>query len=162
MLIPDAIITEARSWLGTRFHHQGRVKATATHKGGVDCIGLVLGVADALHIKTKDGSGKLLSHFDEKGYHRLPDGHYLQAVLERHLHPLLVEDAKPGDILLFSFDKNPQHVGIRSEVGIIHCYAEARKVVEHRLDAVWQKRAVAAYRFEGVNSTHLGEAVIFG
>ena len=36
----DAIVTCARSWIGTRFHHQGRLKKTQSHKGGVDCLGL--------------------------------------------------------------------------------------------------------------------------
>jgi hypothetical protein len=30
------IVACARSWIGTRFHHQGRLKKADGHKGGVD------------------------------------------------------------------------------------------------------------------------------
>ncbi len=41
----EQIAAASRSWIGTAFHHQGRTKKTTGHKGGVDCLGLLVGVA---------------------------------------------------------------------------------------------------------------------
>ena len=51
-----------------------------------------------------------------------------------------------GDVLLLSIDTQPQHLAILGDRSIIHSYAPARGVVEHNLDAWWQKRIVAAFR----------------
>jgi len=42
------IILQARTWLGTKYHHQGRLKKSKAGAGGVDCIGLIIGVIDEL------------------------------------------------------------------------------------------------------------------
>lgn len=147
----EAVVACARSWLGTRFHHQGRLKKTASHKGGVDCLGLLIGVASELALTSPiQGSAALLSQCDEADYGHLPNGEYLTRRLEELLHGIAPEEAKPGDILLFRFDNNPQHLALVSErdehgLSIIHAYAEARRVVEHRLDAVWESRLAVAF-----------------
>jgi NlpC/P60 family putative phage cell wall peptidase len=146
----EVITQEARSWIGTRFHHQGRVKAAAGHRGGCDCIGLVIGVAENLGITL--GQGLAPCQIDCSDYGRYPDGKKLQHMLARYLQEIPIATIVPGDIILFRFEDNPQHVAIASDygigtLGIIHCYAQVRKVVEHHLDQHWQRRIVAAYRF---------------
>jgi hypothetical protein len=47
MITPDTFLTEAKSWLETQYHHQGRLKRTQNYLGGVDCIGLVIGICEA-------------------------------------------------------------------------------------------------------------------
>lgn len=141
----ENILIEARSWIGTRFHHQGRVKRTASHRGGVDCIGLLVGVAQACGYTVED----------ETGYSRIPDGLRLKAALDHALVPVALDTIQQGDVLLFTLQQHPQHVGIVSqleggELGLIHAYIESRGVVEHRLDPFWWNRAVAAYAFPGV------------
>ena len=126
------IITEARKYLGVRWQHQGRNMA------GIDCIGLVFAVAHALKLTT----------FHTANYGRIPDGTLLRQGLEQHL--VQVDQPVPGCVLLMCFDNFPQHLAIQSDIGIIHAYAQARKVVEHRLDAVWSSRVVSAYAFPGV------------
>lgn len=135
-----AIIQIAREWLGTPFHHQGRVKGV-----GCDCIGLVIGVAEEAGIE--------ISRHDERNYSMLPDGKKLKAALDKYLMPIDIEDISGGDILLMKFNKQPQHVGIVVDahcggLGIIHCYMKARGVVEHGLDDYWRKKIVACYRFK--------------
>ncbi len=155
------IIAEAREWVGTRFHHQGRLKAgdrssAGKHKGGCDCIGLIMGVARKLNLTDKNGIP--LNRYDCTDYSREPDGNFLREMLSQHLTEIPLSDIKPADILLFRFVDNPQHVGIVSNylhsaqksskqhnLGIIHCYVQARRVVEHLLDENWQKRIVASY-----------------
>lgn len=136
------IITEARSWNGTRFHHQGRCKKTNAHHGGVDCIGLIVGVAQAVGFDVKD----------ETDYSRQPQGSRLFDAIHLYLHSIPLAQVKAGDVLLFTFEKDPQHVGIVSELsggelGLIHAYREARGVVEHRLDEYWWKKATHAFAF---------------
>jgi cell wall-associated NlpC family hydrolase len=60
----SAIVTAARSWLGTPYRHQHRERGV-----GVDCAGLVIGVARQLGIVPAD--------FDVNGYSRQPDGSLL-------------------------------------------------------------------------------------
>lgn len=140
-----AIATAARGWLGTRFHHQGRVKRTPAHAGGVDCLGLLVGVARELNLHSRQGVP--LACCDETHYPHQPDSLKLQARLAELLYTIPASDIAPGDILLLAVDGNPQHLAIVSENGhMIHAYAPARAVVEHRLDAWWQALITSAYR----------------
>jgi hypothetical protein len=138
----------ARGWLGTRFHHQGRLKKTATHNGGVDCLGLLVGVARELDLRTTDNT--LLADFDRADYTHLPDTQRLQCMLAELLTEIPAKNIAPGNIVLLTIDGRPQHMGIFSdmagELGLIHAYAPARAVVEHHFDDAWRERIVAAYR----------------
>jgi hypothetical protein len=142
------IVACARGWVGTRFHHQCRLKKTATHKGGVDCLGLLVGVARELDLR--DTNNQPLADFDRADYTHLPDTEYLRWMLSSLLIEIPVRNAVPGDIVLLTIDGRAQHMGIVSDMsngfGIIHAYAPARAVVEHVLDRFWTERIVAAYR----------------
>jgi NlpC/P60 family putative phage cell wall peptidase len=131
------IVAEAKTWIGTPFKHQGRVKGL-----GVDCVGLIIGIAHAF----------TLTDFDYTAYSRTPDGITMQRLLNQHLQAIPIHTAMAGDILLMRFDAQPQHVGILSEYGIIHAYAQVRRCIEHRLDAVWRARVVCAYAYPGVEN----------
>lgn len=148
------IIAVARGWIGTRFRHQGRMRAQPPHSGGVDCLGLLIGVASALELRARDGS--LLAAHDTVSYSKSPDGVALRRTLDKLLWPVSAAACGPGDIALFLMDGQPQHVAILTEypvgtgeaavLGMVHAYAQARRVVEHRLDDAWRKRLVSAYR----------------
>lgn len=140
---PQAILESARSFLGTPFRHQGRVKGV-----GVDCAGLVVQVAKETGY----------SDYDYSGYGRQPDGRTLVTVMDANLQSIAIADIRPGDVLVMRFDREPQHLGIVTDygdhygiapgvLGLIHSYMDARKVVEHRLDDVWMRRVTHAYRF---------------
>jgi cell wall-associated NlpC family hydrolase len=149
--VQQQIISAARSWLGTQYHHQGRLKRNSSTQGGVDCIGLIIGVAKELGLKSK--TGKYLAEFDETDYLAVPDGVSLKRFLDTHLVPVRKEKIKPGDVLLFKIFKHPQHVGIATDyderhLGIIHCYSGSGKVVEHVLSDSWQRMLVSGYRFK--------------
>lgn len=133
------IIKEARSWIGTPFKHQGRLKGLA-----VDCAGLVIGVAHALQ----------LSQFDYTAYSHQPDGITLKRLLNQELKPIFLAAAQPGDVLLMRFDAQPQHLAILiQEESIIHAYAQVRRCCEHRLDEVWRSRIVSAYAYPNIEET---------
>jgi len=131
------IINEARTWLETPFHHQGRVKGV-----GVDCIGVV-GLVGVYF-------GFLKEADIPNNYAHSPNASMMQKQLEKHLQKIRIEEAGIGDILHFCFDREPQHVGFLTDVGLLHAYAQVRKCVEHSYDATWQSRVRGAYRFRGL------------
>jgi len=135
-----AVVAAARRWIGTPWQHQARVLGA-----GCDCAGLIIMVARELG----------LADVDVTGYGTEPDGERLQALCDQYMHRVPLADVRPGDVLLMAFASPPRHLGIVGDypgggLSLIHAYAQMRKVVEHRLDAEWMGRAVAAYRLPGV------------
>ncbi len=140
MMIARAdIVAEARSWIGTPFHDQGRLRAV-----GCDCLGLVIEVGRTLG----------LTDIDYHDYHQQPDGKTLEARCEKHMTRAAVEP-QPGDVGLFWFAKRawPQHLGIFCErdglLAVVHAHQRFGKVMEHRVDEWWGKRIVRAYSYQG-------------
>lgn len=139
-LTAGLVVFQARLWIGTRFRHQGRLRAKPGEKGGVDCIGLVIGVGQDLGLEI----------FDMPGYGRDPDleGRLLKENCDRHLKraPRLA----PGVIVLMEFGGFPRHMGILGDypaggLSLIHSYVEASGCVEHRLDEQWKARIIERY-----------------
>jgi hypothetical protein len=100
------IVACARGWLGTRFHHQGRVKKTATHAGGVDCLGLLIGIASELNLKGKDNLPLYLA--DKTSYPHYPDVKPLMEALKG-------DEEQLPDTLIQAFegiDKTPAYRGL--------------------------------------------------
>ncbi len=148
---------EAMEWIGTKFHHQGRLKyRNAKHTGGVDCIGLVVGVARELSLKShkidKDGNFMPLYKFDQIDYAREPQGQRLKAALDEFLLPTTYENLESGDVVLFTLAKNPQHVGIISDhpqggLGMIHALQASGSVCWHAFNQKWLERCSGFYQF---------------
>lgn len=138
MVTGRQIVKEARTYIDTPFHHQGRLKGI-----GIDCVGLLTCVASALGI----------TDYDNTSYSRDPDGVTLMQELQKIADEIDMQNAGVGDILVFwisSKSKKPQHLAIKTEKGMIHTYAHIKKVVEHSLGSMWTKRLVAAFRLKGV------------
>ena len=130
------IVAEARSWIGTRFAHHGRVKDSAC-----DCAGLIIGVGAAIGCPI----------VDEAAYSPRPDGAMLLAHCERQCLRVAVADAQVGDVALFAFKGQPQHLAILGDyyaggLSMIHAFALARRVVETRLDESWPM--IGVFRFK--------------
>lgn len=145
------IITQARTWLGTKYHHQGRLKKSARGNGGVDCIGLVIGIIDEIGIQ--DGDGNSLVAADETNYSMHPENGRLVKSIQQHLREVPKDEMRVGDVLLFKTFKDPQHVGLLSEypsggAGLIHCNSSAGKVVEQPLTETWERMLTHVYRFK--------------
>ena len=127
------MIAAARACLGTPFHHQGRSPGI-----GLDCIGLVIVALQALGLNVQDRAD----------YGRRPDGRSLVAALDAH-GAVRVEAWRAGDVLLFRYDRQPQHVALAtSEDTMIHSFAPAGKVVETLMGDYWLRRLTGVYRFE--------------
>ena len=126
----DAFVAAARALLGVPFRHQGR---DPVH--GVDCIGLAVLAARAIGLNPPDRTD----------YPRQPTGQ-LAPALAGYLQPIDLADVKPGDLYLLAFAHEPMHLGIATDIGLLHTFSQVGRVVEHGLDAKWRRRIVAAYR----------------
>ena len=124
------IIEAARSYVGTPFHHGGRLPGV-----GLDCIGVIVCAARAAGVP----------HHDVLAYPLRPNGQLtieLSAQLDR------VADAEPGDVLQMSFGGEPHHVAIYTGDTIIHAYATVRRCVEQPMVQAWWDRVRWIYRFK--------------
>jgi cell wall-associated NlpC family hydrolase len=108
----EAIIAEAKSWIGTPFHHEARVKGA-----GVDCLMLLAEVYERAGI---------CGHITVPHYP--PDWH-LHRDAERYSDGLLghareiAGPPEPGDIALFRFGRTFSHGAIVIEwPRLIHAY----------------------------------------
>lgn len=138
------IVAEARTWIGTPWRHQARVKGV-----GVDCIGFVGGVAVALGIP--EGLEWYHDH-TLRGYGRTPVPTTLLDACDRFLDRIAITNRRIGDILVMGFKQGPQHFAIVSRLDpdyIIHAYAQRRAVIETQV-ALPDAQIIRAYCFRGV------------
>lgn len=137
------VVTCARSWVGTPYQHQARLKGV-----GVDCAGLVIGVAREL--------GLIEADWDVQGYARQPDGASLRRWCDDSMTPIGRNDMQPGDVVLVAFDAAPGHMGIVADylhggLSIVHALGiTAKRVIETRLMFSASMRFVGAYALRGV------------
>lgn len=134
----DDIVAAARECCGTPFQHQGRVLGV-----GMDCAGV------AIHALSVAGGNPV----DVLGYGETPNKGALQSALDSQPDLEVVPfPATPqvGDVLLFRFFNEPQHVGICTGSGVIHAYSSIGECVEHGLCSKWLGRIVRVYRVKGL------------
>ena len=125
-----AVVAEARSWIGTPYHHAADVKGA-----GVDCAMLLVRVYADLGF---------VEPFDPRPY---PPDWMLHRSEERYLGFLLaragrVERPGLGDVMLFRVGRCFAHGGIVSALNplrIVHAFATVRLVVED--DPTWTELA---------------------
>jgi len=134
------IVNEVRTWLGTPYHHQARVKGA-----GVDCAMLLCEVFE---------SCGMIPHIDPRPY---PADWHLHQSEEKYLGWIKQyadpvpdgEEPLPGDIVLYTFGRTVSHAGIVIDWPIIiHAYrgqgcvmAEGdRGELGNRLAGFWRVR----------------------
>lgn len=123
----------ARAYLGVPYKHQGR------NRRGLDCIGLMIRVGHDLG----------LSDFDIDGYARVPSGYKMAQQIAEVCERIPANTAQPGDMIHLAFQRQPQHLALLTDIGMIHA-DNTRGVVEHVLDAQWRARIRGWYRLPGV------------
>lgn len=144
MITRRQVIGKAREYLNTPFHHQGRLKGV-----GIDCIGLIVGVAAELN----------MPYGDLSGYPRHPDGRTIIREFDKYMAQIPSDDLQPGDVAVFWMrrDKLPMHAGIVSDLhgglGLIHTWATTKFVVEHQIDDRWRRHMHCGYLYPGVEAT---------
>lgn len=138
----DQVIAEARTWIGTPWGHQGRLKGV-----GTDCGGVILGVGKALGVVPLDR--------EISGYGRQPRPFLMRSYLMDLFDPIRKMDLMPGDILWLRAGEHAQHLAIYCGNGagretMIHAPVED-VVVETPIDAHWKLKIVAAFRYRGID-----------
>jgi NlpC/P60 family putative phage cell wall peptidase len=137
------IVSLARSWLGTPYHHQASLRGI-----GCDCIGLVRGIwrdlygpePQRLPAYTRDwaeGSGR----------------ETLLEAARDHLLELRPSEAQPGDVLVFRWrrDMLAKHCAILSTpTAMIHAL-EGAVVSEVSLSPWWHRHLAGAFQFPGID-----------
>lgn len=148
MRVQDALVAEARTWLGTPYVHQ-----MARRGAGCDCLGLVRGVWRGLYGSEPEVPPAYSMDWSEpQGEERL-----WHAAL-RHLEPKSLGDAACGDVILFRMKAGSvaKHLGLQSQVGepprFIHAYS-GHGVVESPLSAPWSRRIVARFEFPALEAS---------
>lgn len=139
----EKIVQEARSWIDTPFKAQGRLK-----NNGCDCLGLVMGIARNLNLKSKNGVP--ITVFDTLDYDIKRQNINLSSILDSLL--LKSEEISSGNLVLMNFDSIPQHLAITSEhphykFGIVHSDLKSNKVVEHGLSPDLLEKIQHIYKF---------------
>jgi len=134
-----AVAAEAREWLGTPYHHAGRVKGP---QGGVDCGMLLIEVYSRAEIVPVFDPGFYTSdwyfHRDEEQYLG-----WIARYCDR------IDAPEVGDIVLYRFGRTASHGGIVIEPGyLLHAYRPARQVeiiemrtLDDRVDSYWRVKA---------------------
>jgi NlpC/P60 family putative phage cell wall peptidase len=141
------VVTAARGWLGTPYHHQAAVKAA-----GCDCLGLIRGVyAEVMGREAETPPPYSRDWGEMRAEETLLDA------ASRHLFWSLVDgEIESGDVLIFRMRKGAiaKHAGIVTAVNtswqptrMIHSQ-EGVGVVEINLSSWWTRRIVGVFSFE--------------
>jgi NlpC/P60 family putative phage cell wall peptidase len=135
----DQIITTARTWLGTPYHHQGSVKGV-----GCDCVGLVRGVyREVYNVEPPELINYSVDWGDANGNEDMVEA------ANKYLIPIKVEDADAGSVILIRWKlrRVAKHCMIlTSKEKAIHAYNNA-PVSEIWLNQWWRDKIVYAYNF---------------
>lgn len=138
----QAVVDEARSWVGTPYTHQASAKGA-----GCDCLGLLRGVWRAVVGDEPLEVPEYTPDWSE------PEGaEALWDQAKAVLRPGSVHGPLPGDVLLFRMRRSSvaKHLGILSVNGthpkFIHAYS-GHGVVESSFGQPWQRRLVSHFSF---------------
>lgn len=129
-----AIVAEAESWIGTKYHNHARVKGV-----GVDCGQLLLGVYGAVGILPVDFD---VGYYPEQWHMNRDEERYL-GIVKSFGHEI-PGPPKPGDAVMFKFGKCFSHGGIVTEWPmIVHAIRLANVTLENVERCTFGPRALA-------------------
>jgi NlpC/P60 family putative phage cell wall peptidase len=137
----DAVVSAARSWIGTPYVHQASVKGL-----GCDCLGLLRGVWRELMGDEPETPPPYSGDWAEAS-----GGETLYAALKRHFAEIDRIEIAPGDIALFRMVmRGPaKHCGIMAESGgaltLIHA-RQNRRVSEEEFSRAWRRKLAFVFR----------------
>lgn len=142
MKLADKIVSEAGTWIGTPFRHQGRLKGQA-----IDCAGFISEVARNAGVSDVDIPAN---------YRPREDGKVMMKLLKDHMTHVPTDQIKKGDVLALCDEalrepEIPRHLVIVKDVtpeAIFIIHASQNGVKAHRLNTQWQKRIHSAWRIK--------------
>lgn len=114
----DRIVAEARSWCGTPWHHEARVKGA-----GVDCAQLLIAVYSAVGLIPNI----FTAHYPADWHLHRDEPRFLTELLQ---HCRAVEAPLPGDVVMFRYGRHAAHGAIYAgEDLMIHAWRDAGQVI---------------------------------
>ncbi len=136
------IVREARSWIGTPYHHQASCAGV-----GTDCLGLVRGVYRGVCGKDSEQPSAYSPDWGEASRHER-----LLEAASRNLRVGDVADPLPGDVLVFRMRPGAiaKHAGILVSPSMMVHAMERVGVVEVPFAQRWRRRLVGVFCFPGV------------
>ena len=138
----DEIVDAARLWLGTPYHHQASLRGV-----GCDCLGLVRGIWRDLCGDEPETPPPYSPSWAESLRQET-----LALAAERHLRPLALTEARPGDVLLFRWREHlpAKHCAILADPDrLIHAH-DGAAVAEVAFTPWWRRHLSHAFSFPGV------------
>lgn len=142
--VGQEVAERARQWIGTPFFHGGREKGI-----GCDCVGLLLGVASEVATCHQGAFMASLSVYDHREYSRIVNPSILRGELLRFLSPVAKDSIRAGDLLVFDYEGQAQHVAIFAggePATLIHSSDRIGAVAEHRFCEPMVSRLAYALR----------------
>lgn len=134
----DEIVAEARTYLGVRFKMRGR------NRMGLDCVGLLIVVAQSFGQKITDRTDYSMKQPFEVA---------LNSHLKAHSNPAPLKPFRHGQIVKFRQSVLPMHLGIitldGTEPMVIDAHVKKKKVVEEPL-RLWSNLILELREFKGV------------
>ena len=138
------IVTRARAWIGTPYHHQASCRGA-----GADCLGLVRGVWREIHGADAEPPPPYSRDWAEaSGMETLLDA------ATRHLVPVAIDEADAGDVVVFRLRAGlvAKHTAILTgRQSFVHAM-EGGPACEVALTSWWRRRIAGAFSFPGVRS----------
>ncbi len=133
----DHIVAEARSWIGTPYHHHGRIKGV-----GVDCAQILAAVYEVAglvpHLDLGNYSPQWHLHRNEEVYLRWLENSGAKRLPES-------QQPQPGDIGVWQFGRTYSHGGIVVDGGadptLVHAYINRGVIVSRASEAPLAGRA---------------------
>ncbi|MEQ1651087.1 MAG: NlpC/P60 family protein [Hyphomicrobium sp.] len=136
---PDRIVSTARSWIGTPYHHQASCKGI-----GADCLGLVRGVLRDL---TGRDVGVMPSY--SRDWAEASGIETMLIGARAHLSAIVVSRIQPGDVIVFRLRAGyvAKHAAIvATDETMIHAM-EGGPACEVALSSWWRRRIAGAFEF---------------
>ena len=134
------IISLARAWLGTPYHHQASLRGV-----GTDCVGLVRGIWRELH----DGTDAEAAPAYTRDWAEASGRETLIEAARRHLIEIAPSQIQPGDVLIFRWRRHTlaKHCAILSAPAAMIHALEGAPVSEVAFTPWWRRHLAAAFAF---------------
>jgi len=138
-MIRAHVVAEARTWIGTPYHHQASLKGV-----GCDCLGLLRGVWREIV-----GTEPEVPPAYSRDWAEALGQETLAEAARRHLTPIAPADVQPGDVLLFAVSDNApaKHCAIVTAPGRMIHAIETHPVAEVAIGRWWRRRVRFAFAF---------------
>jgi len=133
------IVTLARAWIGTPYHHQASARGI-----GTDCLGLIRGLYREIH-----GVEPEMPPAYSRDWAEASTRETLLAAARRHLVEIAPGSVTLGDVLVFRWRQGmvAKHVGlVATPTTFIHAI-DGLPVAEVALSPWWRRRIAAAFSF---------------